>query len=93
MFPVEYWPANSSGAGVNHPPATLPSFFSLCVVSCLFLVMQCIEPKEVWEAYSEDAEDPDCLFGTKHGRWKGLGGARGSVGAACVAAPGAGVCV
>lgn len=55
--------------------------------------MQCIEPKEVWEAYNEDAEDPDCLFGTKHGRWKGLGGAWGSVGAACVAAPGAGVCV
>lgn len=55
--------------------------------------MQCIEPKEVWEAYNEDAEDAGCLFGTKHGTWKGLYSAQGSVGAACVAAPGAGVCV
>lgn len=34
--------------------------------------MQCTEPKEVREAYNEDAEDPDCLFAVKQGRWKGL---------------------
>lgn len=45
--------------------------------------MQCTEPKEVWEAYNEGAEDTDCLFATNHGvffhlpcspgeRWYGL---------------------
>lgn len=49
-----------------------PKFFPLCVVSCHFLITQCTETKEVWEAYNEDAEGADCLFATKHGRWKGL---------------------
>lgn len=44
--------------------------------------MQCTEPEEVWEAYNEDAEDPDCLFAMEHGRWKGLHDAWGSVGMA-----------
>lgn len=48
--------------------------------------MQCTEPEEVWEAYNEDAEDPDCLLAAKPGRWKGLHDPRESISVSYVAA-------